>query len=496
MSATPLLKLAVCLMVGILTADVFCLPQVPLLAAFVGFALLALAVYRHALAQSVAICMCFVLLGAVLYARQRQRLAVSWPEEDMQFEAVVVSEPQEKPRTVGFDVVVCRLQQTADGKDAVTGRRLKCYVAKDERSRRIAIGDGLLIRSRIRENDDFRIGAFDYRRYLEVHGFTGNTYVPARSWRHGQVSLAGLSRLERVRLVFLKYRHRLLQQFQSRQFGNDVYGVVAAMTLGDKSALTRDMREVYNVSGAAHVLALSGLHLGIVYALLSLLIVGRRLRVAMQVLVVLGMWAFAFLVGLSPSVVRSAVMLSVYALLSLGHRGRMSVNVLCFTAICMLVASPLSLFDVGFQLSFLSVLSIVVFYPLFYGLLSVEFLQGHRVVRWLWGMACVSISAQIGTAPLVAYYFGRFSTAFLLTNFIVVPATTLVLYLSLLVLLLPFVGRLLAIVVHGMNVLLAGIAAWPVASIDNLHPTRLQVVMLYVFIVAFWLLLKRQRCTP
>ena len=94
------------------------------------------------------------------------------------------------------------------------------------------------------------------------------------------------------------------------------------MALGDKSALTKELKDVYAVTGASHVLALSGLHLGMIYALLSLLVVGRKWRTISQILVIIGIWTYVFLVGMSVSVVRAAVMLSVYALLSIGHRDR------------------------------------------------------------------------------------------------------------------------------------------------------------------------------
>ena len=103
-------------------------------------------------------------------------------------------------------------------------------------------------------------------------------------------------------------------------------------------------------------------------------------------------------------------------------------------------------------------------------------------------MVAVSLSAQIGTAPLIAYYFGRFSCYFLLTNFIVIPAAMLILYLSLVVLLVPSLANLLYSIVAALNSLLAHIAAIPGASIENLHPTKIQTTMIYLIIVAVYLL--------
>ena len=268
---------------------------------------------------------------------------------------------------------------------------------------------------------------------------------------HAQSEASQDSRLSRSRTFFLHQRDRLLHRLSDGGLEGDAYAVVAAMALGDKSALTKDLRETYSVTGASHVLALSGLHLGIIYMLLSLLVLGRRRRMFSQLFLIISIWGFVFLVGMSMSVVRAAIMISVYALLSLGHRDKMSVNTLAFTAIVMLMVHPLSLFDVGFQLSFMAVFSILVWYPFFEGLIPQPFLMSHRLVKWLWTMLAVSCAAQLGTAPLVAYYFGRFSSLFLITNLVVIPAATLILYLSLIVLFVPSIAYLLYNIVTILN---------------------------------------------
>ena len=483
----PLLRLAICMMAGIVVGDRIAVGWW-LMLLFVMMVVIALLLWKHEHWQSVVIALCFVVLGWMLMERQKASQVVIWPKGEVGYEVVVVSEPVEKPKTMAVDVLL-----------AQSGRKLKCYLYKDDRSRDLRIGDGLKIQSRIEANSDWRRGSFDYRRYLEIHGFTGRTFVASWKWQKAKVSLSQLSRLERMRLRFLKYRSQLLARLHSTAAADfslftlhfslsDAYAVVAAMALGDKSALTQDLRDVYSVTGASHVLALSGLHLGIIYTLLSLFVFRRRWQVLSQVIVILSVWAFVFLVGMSTSVMRSAVMLSVYALLSLGHRDRMSVNTLAFTAIVMLMASPMSLFDVGFQMSYMAVLSILLFVPLLEGIFTPEYLMSHRLVRWLWGMVAVSFSAQIGTAPLIAYYFGRFSCYFLLTNFVVIPAAMLILYLSLVTLLMPSLAYILFNFVAALNHLLAKMAMIPGASIDDLHPTKIQTTMIYVIIVAVYLL--------
>ena len=477
----PMLKIAVSLMAGTIVGQSATVGVSWLMASLVGLLVVTLLLWRYPQWQSVAISLCFVALGWLLIQRQKDSFRVEWPEGEVCYEAVVVSEPVEKPKTVAVDILLPE-----------NGRRLKAYLYKDQRSLDLQIGDGLYLQSRIEVNSDWRRGTFDYRRYLEIHGFTGRTFVASWKWRKTVVSLDGLSRLERTRLFFLRLRHRLLARFSTVEAEDDAVAVVAAMVLGDKSALTQDLKDVYAVSGASHILALSGLHLGIIYSLLMLLLGGRkRFTIHCSLFTILAIWAYVFLVGIPVSVVRSALMLSLYALLSVGGRDRMSLSALAFAAVVMLLVNPLSLFDVGFQLSFAALLSIILWVPLLMDVFPADYLLSHRFVRWIWSMVAVSLAAQMGVAPLIAYYFGYFSPWFLLTNFVAVPAATLILWLAPIALFLPALVPLLFSVVDALNATLTLIARLPGANICHLQPSWLQVVMVYVIMIALYLLVIR-----
>ena len=149
---TPLLRLAVCLMAGIVVGD--SIGTVTwLLPLFVGMVVGALLLWRYAVLQSLSIAVCFLLLGWLLVQRQEASLRVSWPKQEVMYEAVVLSEPAEKAKTMAVDILL-----------SVGGRKLKCYLYKDNRSRGLRIGDGLRIQSRIRPNSEWRKGTFDYKR--------------------------------------------------------------------------------------------------------------------------------------------------------------------------------------------------------------------------------------------------------------------------------------------------------------------------------------------
>ena len=191
------------------------------------------------------------------------------------------------------------------------------------------------------------------------------------------------------------------------------------------------------------------------------------------------------------SVVRAATMISIYAFVSLLGRSKAPVNTLALAAVIMLGFNPYALFDVGFQLSFAAVLAILTFVPIFDALAPCSLLPAP-----LKSLTAVSVAAQIGTAPLVAYHFGRFSPWFLLSNYVSIPLVTIILYLMLLLLILgiwPAVQSTFAIVpatlASWLNSWTSWVAGLPLASIDGLDPSMLQVAMLYVLIgCSYWLL--------
>lgn len=303
-----------------------------------------------------------------------------------------------------------------------------------------------------------------------------------------QHPLPDVPRIKQAKQRMVEYRQQLLEQYQ-QDLSPEAYSIVAAMTLGDRTSLSSETRQAFNVTGAGHILAISGLHLGIIYMVISFLVRGRRWRVAAQILTILLLWTFAFLVGMMASVVRAATMLTIYGLLSLGYRRGMSVNVLAFTAILMLVAQPDALFEISFQMSYLAVFAILLIFPMLYHIIPAHWLMEHRFIGWMWGMALLSLSAQIGVAPLIAFYFHRFSVYFLLANFVVIPCAYLILIGGLLLLLTSWslIAKGLILVVNGMQTALSAITTLPYASIEGLYPSLLQTILIYILIASIFI---------
>ena len=376
------------------------------------------------------------------------------------------------------------------------------YFQRDSLSSRIQMGEELWVRSRISPPVSARnFDEFDYARYLIRKGISGTGFVASGHWQFSECRKEKEGIATVLYRLAASYRTQIENLYRRLGIEGDELAVLSALTLGDKTDLSESVRESYSVAGVSHVLALSGLHIGLLYALafflLRPLLLGEQSgRVLRSLLLILLLWLFAFFTGLSPSVVRSAAMFSIWALADLCGRQSFSLNTLALTAWLMLLVRPVWLFDVGFQLSFAAVLSILLFQPFLYRLCPVR----HRAGTYLWGLVSVSVVAQLGTAPLVLFYFSRFSTHFLLTNLLVVPLVTLILYAAVVLLLLTPMSGLQAVAAVGLermlrmlNLLVRWVEQLPYASVDGIWLYPLEVAGCYLVLGAFFCYLCHRR---
>lgn len=306
-----------------------------------------------------------------------------------------------------------------------------------------------------------------------------------------------LSSFERTILKAQDFRQQAEQQLHTLHIGEQDFAVIAAMAMGDKSALNQETKEAYSISGTSHILAVSGLHIGIIFQLIILLLGGKRRSKLTIILSTTIVWAYVIFIGFPASAVRAATMLSIYSMVLLSLRPDPTLNTLALAYIIMVLVNPFNIFDIGFQMSFLAVGSILLFYPLFFCLLS----SHSNIIRAIWGLFCVSLAAQIGTLPLIVFYFGRISCYSLITSFIAIPAATLILYLCVLLFslspltyisflassiegLMQLVMNVLTSITQFINTAFRLTSMLPGASIEHVHLSLLQLAILYVAILA------------
>ena len=232
-------------------------------------------------------------------------------------------------------------------------------------------------------------------------------------------------------------QQRLLEPIAKLNLTDEEKSVLATITVGYRQAMSREVRNRFSATGVAHILAVSGFHVAIVCGFLSFLFsfLPRNgcCRWIRYISLLVLLWGFAAITGLAVSSVRAALMLTMYLTGGVLDRRAERYNILAASAFCMLVYEPLYLFDIGFQLSYLAVLSILYFQPRLQALIKVH----NPFLRTPWGWVTVTLSAQAGTTFLCLYYFEQFSTVFLLTNLPLTFLATLLIPASLVYMFLP-----------------------------------------------------------
>lgn len=352
------------------------------------------------------------------------------------FQAEVISSPIEKPKS--YQCKIKLLQRF----DSLTTQKASgnaiIYFQKDTVVESLHYGDKIIVHAEFKTPDGIQNpNGFDYAHYLKRQGILATAYITTENWSFSK----GKTHVS-IRRTADFLRERLLNIYRKFKIQGDEFAVLAALTLGYTDELDSALMKSYSATGAMHILSVSGLHVGIVFFVISFLLKfldkKRGTQIIKSVIIILFLWIYAFVTGLSPAVMRAAFMFSAVSLAQCLNRKSNIYNTIFFSAFIMLIINPNSLFNVGFQLSYAAVISIVFFQPT----ISKWFFTKNRMVKWIWDLIAVSLAAQLGTAPFVLYYFHQFPNLFLLTNLIAIPLSTLVIYLAIALQFLSFIPYL------------------------------------------------------
>ncbi len=411
--------------------------------------------------------------------------------------------PTETPQTylVTVDGEVYRKQKSIQMEgDAISSDgkffgRVLLYLHPDSVAERLGHGDRLLVHAALSEvRSAGNPNEFNYARYLRFHHIHHQAYVPQGYWELLEVGPNTPIRF------FIGLRRRMMDVFVRSGLEDDRLAVASALVLGYKADLDQSLLQSYSGAGATHVLAVSGLHVGIVYLIFQWLLIGlTRLRhgeVIRASVIVCLLVGYAFLTGLSPSVSRAVTMFSFVALAkSLGRRGSIY-NTLAASAIGLVIYDPLIVMQVGFQLSYAAVLGIVLLQPWLFSQMTFN----NRVLDKIWEITCVSVAAQLATFPLGLLYFHQFPNLFFISNLFVIPAATFALGLGIFAMpaqlwepLLQFTGDVLGLVIGAMNGLVKLIDKIPYAVTNGVDISITETVLIYALIgCTAWMLMARE----
>lgn len=386
-----------------------------------------------------------IAMGISIAHIKTKRVNNDFTDQKAIFTLTIIDTPLEKNKTI-----LCKAKIThkhLNDSSFNTNGNVIIYVQKDSLAYSIREGDILLcytVFPKHKSNNNPEV--FDYNKYLFYQSITSTAYIPAGKWKRvGKDTSFSLIRTAH------KCRNSLLNLYKKYNIKEHNLAVLAALTLGNKQQLDNDIKTAYSASGAMHILAVSGLHVGIIYAILYLFLYPLRKRknsiFITSLIIFIALWCYAFITGLSPSVLRATIMFSVILIGKTTGRKSHIYNTIALSAFFLLIYNPFYLYHVGFQLSYSAVLAIVFIQPKLYKLCYVP----NKIMNYLWGLITVSIAAQIGTFVWSLLYFHQFSTYFLLTNMVVIPMATIIVYSAALFFLFSFIPSITSFIALCLN---------------------------------------------
>jgi competence protein ComEC len=424
------------------------------------------------------------------------------------YKGVIIDPAVVKEKTVSALIEV-REVGSGDSVRFVRGK-VMASILRSEKSEALRYGDEILFTGKVKDyeapkNPD----QFDYRRYQALHHVYQRVFLAPGEWKVTRVGKGNaiLTKIYQAREYYLSLIKREVT-------GANELAVATAIMLGYRDYVTDDVTQAYAGSGVLHVLSVSGLHVAVLYFVLNMLLgwmdKRRKMEIVKGVLVIIIMLFYAGLTGLSPPVLRSVWMFSLIVVARLLDRDVSMYNVLGVSCFILLLWDPFYIADVGFQLSYIAVAGIVYLYPLLSGLIENTDVLRTKIswlnypvnwlMRWTWGLICVSIAAQIATFPISVFYFHSFPNYFLLSNLLVIPLSNFVLIAGMGLFmvgwsstLVSWVGWVFDHLLIILNKVVFGIDAFPFALSKGVVVTSFEMVMLYVVIAMMcWYLADRR----
>jgi competence protein ComEC len=360
------------------------------------------------------------------------------------------------------------------------------YLPIDTNSLQLSIGQQIIFKANFKEIQNLgNPDEFDYANYMANHQIYNQAFIKSDQWQILETE-SGFT----IQTKALEIRNKIIQHFQELGIKDQQLAVLSALSLGYKNKLDEDIKHAYSNSGGMHVLAVSGLHVGIIYFIMAFLLKTIRKKkygkYLATIIIILFLWFYAFLTGLSPSVFRASTMFTIIAIGSLFKRNTNIYNSLAASAFILLLVNPYFLTEIGFQLSYLAVIGIVYFHPKIYGWITFK----NILLDKAWSLTAVSLAAQIATAPISLYYFGQFPVYFLLTNFIVIPFASILIYGTILFLLFSFFNPAALLFAKALNSTVAFlnhciqfIEQLPGSLISQIELPFISMILSYIIII-------------
>ncbi|PLX10887.1 MAG: hypothetical protein C0598_09385 [Marinilabiliales bacterium] len=404
----------------------------------------------------------------------------------------IISDISFTDKSLRFELIIHELNSDTP----VEAEKVIAYFKPNQKSMELVYGDKIILNAIPQLiNNKGNPGEFDYKSYLIHKGISKSIYLKPNDWKYLKHDPSNLL-IAYARSI----RRNLLRRLETHLLFKNTYEVAAAILVGYDVLMDDDTEKSYVHAGAMHILFVSGLHVGVIFILMSLLLkfmlktkTTRFLRI---LLLLTSIWSYALLTGMSPSVQRASIMFSFFVIGQGLKRPKDSYNTLAASAFVMLAINPNLLFHVGFQLSYAAVLGIISVYPSLYRMLYFK----NKVVDYFWSIICVSIAAQLATFPIGTHYFHYFPNYFWITNLLVIPASfgiivsgfiyfifSWVPYMS------AFLGATTSLLVLLLNYLVAFVEYLPYYGTDNIYMPWVNTILIYLIIIMLFHMLMYKR---
>jgi competence protein ComEC len=361
-------------------------------------------------------------------------------------------------------------------------------VAKDSANSVLKVDDILLAKVKFATIPPSRNPyTFNYSAFLNKRNIYHQIYL-----EHTNFSLLD-STLHSVAGYAHFFRKNINSKLIENGFGNNELAVINALLLGQRHDISADLMDKYSGAGAIHILAVSGLHIGIVLLILSIIFSPlhyfKKGKTIASILIIITLWCYAILAGLSPSIIRAVTMFTALTIGMYVNRPSNIYNNLFISIFFLLLYNPMYIFEIGFQLSYLAVIAIVWLQPKFYALWQPKYWMFKKI----WQLLTVSFAAQLGVLPLSLYYFHQFPGLFFLTNIVVIPFLGLILMWGFLTIALALFNILpfwfvwsYNLVIKTLNNFIAWVAGNEIFIVENIRFSFVAMVCSYFFIVFFF----------
>ena len=440
----------------------------------------------------------FLLLGYLLTGYQDERIDKRYfahhIQKENKIQGRVISYPKENNNYLRFNCAIEGIQGADDQLYACTGK-VQVAIKKTDVTALPKYGDRLFLQGKIQlVNGPKNPATFDYRQYLHFQNIHHQLMVDSLDWKMLQEEQAPM-----VFQVAHSLQQKLIIRLEDYMETSESFAIAAAMSLGSRDAMTSDIKTAYSESGAVHILAVSGLHVGILSEVLLFLFgffTSRKsywkwIKYLISLLLI---WAFVLLVGATDSVVRAGILFSFVNFGRLTRRDIHSLNALAAAAFIILIFDPYALFQVGFQFSFLAVTGIIVGFKSIYNLWIPKF----RVVHFFWQVTAVSSSAQLFVLPLSVYYFHQLPLYSVLSSLLVVPFAAIILYTTIALLVSSYIslplasgiGVALSCLIDFQNKFIFLIQKIPYHSIQGIWIEWYEVFLIYGVVISLVLLIR------